>query len=209
MTLADQLSAGVKALGLEISAEAQVKLLAYLALLDKWNRVYNLTALRKPGEWVTHHLLDSLSVLPYIRGPVIADVGSGAGLPSLVLAVVRPDWQVISVEAVDKKAAFQRQVAAELALANVKVEGCRVEELALENGADTVISRAFSNLNDFVNLTRSLLKPGGQWVAMKGKKPREEIGLLPDDIRVVDIVQLNVPGLHAERCVVIMDKTGN
>lgn len=209
MTLADQLSAGVQALGLEIGAETREKLLAYLALLAKWNRVYNLTALRHPSEWVTHHLLDSLSVLPYIRGPVIADVGSGAGLPGLVLAMVRPDWQVVSIEAVEKKAAFQRQAAAELALANVKVEGGRVEAVEPKMAADTVISRAFSNLSEFVNLTRHLLKPDGEWAAMKGKKPIEEISQLPADVGVAKLIALNVPGLNAERCVVLMKKTGN
>jgi 16S rRNA (guanine527-N7)-methyltransferase len=209
MTPAEQLSTGIRALGLDVSTEAREKLLAYLQLMAKWNRVYNLTALRNPGEWVTHHLLDSLSVLPHIRGPVVADVGSGAGLPGLVLAIVRPDWQVISVEAVDKKAAFQRQVAAELALANVRVEGGRVESVVLECSADTVVSRAFSSLVDFVNLTRHLLKPGGQWAAMKGKKPLEEMAALPPDVRVSNIANLKVPGLNAERCVVLMEKTGN
>jgi 16S rRNA (guanine527-N7)-methyltransferase len=209
MTPAEQLSAGIRELGLDVSTEAREKLLAYLQLMAKWNRVYNLTALRNPGEWVTHHLLDSLSVLPHIRGPVVADVGSGAGLPGLVLAIVRPDWQVISVEAVDKKAAFQRQVAAELALANVRVGGGRVESVVLECSADTVVSRAFSSLVDFVNLTRHLLKPGGQWAAMKGKKPLEEMAALPPDVRVSNIANLKVPGLNAERCVVLMEKTGN
>ncbi len=160
---------------LDIGAAKQQKLLTYLQLMAKWNRVYNLTALRSPNEWVTHHLLDSLSVLPHVRGSVVVDVGSGAGLPGLVLAMIKPDWQIISVEAVDKKAAFQRQVAAELALANVRVEGCRVEDVVLNNGADTIVSRAFSSLADFVNLTRHLLKPGGQWTAMKGKTPSDEI----------------------------------
>ncbi len=209
MTPAEQLSTGIRALGLDVSAEAREKLLAYLALMDKWNRVYNLTALRNPGEWVTHHLLDSLAVMPHMRGPVVVDVGSGAGLPGLVLAIVRPDWQVISIEAVDKKAAFQRQVAAELALANVKMEGGRVESVVLDGGADTIVSRAFSNLADFVNLTRHLLKPGGRWVAMKGKKPEEEIARLPEDVGVMGIVPLNVPGLSAERCVVLMEKIEN
>ncbi len=209
MTPAEQLSAGIHALDLDVSMEAREKLLAYLQLMSKWNRVYNLTALRNPGEWVTHHLLDSLAVLPHVRGPVVVDVGSGAGLPGLVLAIVRPDWQVISIEAVDKKAAFQRQVAAELALANFKMEGGRVESVVLDGGADTIVSRAFSNLADFVNLTRHLLKPGGRWAAMKGKKPEEEIVRLPADVGVMGIVPLNVPGLSAERCVVLMEKTGN
>lgn len=204
MTLAEELSAGIAELGLELDPAVQQKLLAYLELMAKWNRVYNLTALRKPGEWVTHHLLDSLSVLPHIRGPMVVDVGSGAGLPGLVLAMVRPDWQVVSIEVVDKKAAFQRQVAAQLALANVQIEGCRVEEVVLKAGADTVVSRAFSNLTDFVNLTRHLLRPGGQWAAMKGRLPQGEIAALPEDVVVRRISELKVPGLNAERCVVLM-----
>jgi 16S rRNA (guanine527-N7)-methyltransferase len=207
MTPAQQLAAGVAALGLDVGAEQQEKLLAYLQLMAKWNRVYNLTALRSPQEWVTHHLLDSLSVLPHIRGSIVVDVGSGAGLPGLVLAIVQPDWQVVSVEAVDKKAAFQRQVAAELALANVRVEGRRVEEVVLEGGADTVVSRAFSSLKDFVNLTRHLLKSDGRWTAMKGKYPAEEIAALPIDLQVQEVVELHVPGLNAERCVVQMKKS--
>jgi 16S rRNA (guanine527-N7)-methyltransferase len=148
-----------------------------------------------------------LSVLPYVQGPVIADVGSGAGLPGLALAIVRDDWLVVSIEAVDKKAAFQRQVAAELGLANVRVEGCRVEDLQLANKADTVLSRAFSSLGEFVGLTRHLVKPGGQWTAMKGKPPRDELAALPEDIRVRHIFELKVPGLHAERCVVLMEES--
>lgn len=204
--LAAQLAAGVAELGVGVGPEAQKKLLAYLELMAKWNRVYNLTALRNPGEWVTHHLLDSLSVLPHVRGPCVVDVGSGAGLPGLVLAVARPDWQIVSVEAVDKKAAFQRQVAAELALANVRIEGCRVEEVSLDPGADTVISRAFSSLADFVGLTRHLLKGGGQWAAMKGRLPEDEMRALPDDVQVSRIAELKVPGLNAERSVVLMNQ---
>lgn len=206
MTLAAQLAAGVAELGVEVGPDTQKKLLAYLELMAKWNRVYNLTALRNPGEWVTHHLLDSLSVLPYVRGPLVADVGSGAGLPGLVLAMARPDWQVVSVEAVDKKAAFQRQVAAELALTNARIEGRRVEDVVPDGGADTVVSRAFSSLADFVSLTRHLLKDGGQWAAMKGRLPQEEIAALPGDVQVREIIELKVPGLNAERCVVLMNE---
>ncbi len=208
MTLAAQLAAGVAELGVDVDLETQKKLLAYLERMAKWNRVYNLTALRNPGEWVSHHLLDSLSVLPHVKGPLVADVGSGAGFPGLVLAMVQPDWQVVSVEAVDKKAAFQRQVSAELALTNVRVEGRCVEDVRLEAGADSVVSRAFSSLADFVNLTRHLLKPGGQWAAMKGRLPKEEIAALPDDVQVREIIELKVPGLNAERCVVLMNETG-
>ncbi len=206
MTLAKQLSAGIAELGLEINPAVQQKLLGYLELMAKWNRVYNLTALRNPAEWVTNHLLDSLAVMPHIRGPLVVDVGSGAGLPGLVLAMARPDWQIVSVEAVDKKAAFQRQVAAELALTNMRVEGRRVEEVTLDSGADTVVSRAFSSLADFVNLTRHLLKPGGEWAAMKGRLPLDELNALPEGIGVSGIVELKVPGLNAERCVVLMNQ---
>jgi len=205
MIPAEQLAAGIAELGLEINPEAQQKMLAYLELMAKWNRVYNLTALRNPPEWITHHLLDSLSVLPFVAGPVVVDVGSGAGLPGLVLAMARPDWQVISVETVDKKAAFQRQAVSELGLTNARIEGCRVESLALAHGADTVVSRAFSSLAEFVKLTRHLLKPGGRWVAMKGKLPQAEMAALPEGVVASKVVELKVPGLNAERCVVMME----
>lgn len=206
MMPAARLASGIAEMGLDLPDPAQDKLLAYLQLLAKWNRVYNLTALRNQTDWVTHHLLDSLAVLPYIKGPLIVDAGSGAGLPALVLAMARPGWNIVSVETVDKKAAFQRQVVAELGLGNVRVEGCRVEELVLAEKADTVVSRAFSNLTEFVRLTRPLIKPGGQWVAMKGKLPHEEIAALPDHVKVKRIGELRVPGLHAERCVILMEE---
>jgi 16S rRNA (guanine527-N7)-methyltransferase len=207
MTPAELLAAGLAQQGLDLPRPVQARLLAYLQLMVKWNRIYNLTALRNPSEWVTHHLLDSLSVLPYVQGPLVADVGSGAGLPGLALAMVRHDWHVVSIEAVDKKAAFQRQVIAELGLPNVRIEGCRVEDLQLPDKADTVVSRAFSSLGEFVGLTRHLLKPGGQWTAMKGKPPQDELAALPDDIKVRQVVELKVPGLHAERCVVLMEES--
>jgi 16S rRNA (guanine527-N7)-methyltransferase len=202
MTLAARLVTGLGELGADLPQTAQQKLLDYLQVMAKWNRVYNLTALKSPGEWVTHHVLDSLAVLPYVEGPTVVDVGSGAGLPGLVLAIARPDWHAVSVETVDKKAAFQRQVVVELGLTNVEIEACRVEELVMAEKADTVVSRAFSSLADFVRLTRHLLKPTGQWVAMKGKAPHEEIAALPGDVTVRQLVELSVPGLHAKRCVV-------
>jgi 16S rRNA (guanine527-N7)-methyltransferase len=200
------LTAGAGELGLELPSAAQERILAYLLLLAKWNRVYNLTALRSPREWMTHHVLDSLAVLPHVHGPLLLDVGSGAGLPGLILAMARPDWRVVSVETVDKKASFQRQAVAELGLANVQVEACRVEELALGEQADVVISRAFSSLGEFVTLTHDLLKPGGQWAAMKGRLPRAEIAALPDDVKVSQLVALKVPGLNAERCIVFIEQ---
>ena len=207
MTPAELLASGMAELGLDLSRPVQEKLLAYLQLMAKWNKIYNLTALRSPDEGVTHHLLDSLSVLPHVNGPLIVDVGSGAGLPGLVLAIVRPEWNVVSVETVDKKAAFQRQAITQLGLANMSIEGCRVQDLRLADKADCVVSRAFSSLEEFVGLTRHLLKPGGHWVAMKGKPPRDELAALPGDIKARKVVKLRVPGLHAERCVVLMEES--
>lgn len=206
MTPAEILAEGAGKLALNLPSTTQDKILAFLQLLARWNRVYNLTARRSPQEWMTHHVLDSLAVLPHVRGPLLLDVGSGAGLPGLILAMARPDWRVVSVETVDKKASFQRQAVAELGLANVQVEACRVEELALSDKSDTVISRAFSSLGEFVNLTRDLLKPGGEWAAMKGRVPREEITALPEDVKVSRVLALKVPGLNAERCIVFIEQ---
>lgn len=206
MTPAEILAEGAGKLALNLPSTTQDKILAFLQLLARWNRVYNLTARRSPQEWMTHHVLDSLAVLPHVRGPLLLDVGSGAGLPGLILAMARPDWRVVSVETVDKKASFQRQAVAELGLANVQVEACRVEELALSDKSDTVISRAFSSLGEFVNLTRDLLKPGGEWAAMKGRVPREEITALPKDVKVSRVLALKVPGLNAERCIVFIEQ---
>ncbi|HYP68838.1 MAG TPA: 16S rRNA (guanine(527)-N(7))-methyltransferase RsmG [Thiobacillaceae bacterium] len=206
MTPAEILAEGAGKLALNLPSATQDKILAFLQLLARWNRVYNLTARRSPQEWMTHHVLDSLSVLPHVRGPLLLDVGSGAGLPGLILAMARPDWRVVSVETVDKKASFQRQAVAELGLANVQVEACRVEELALSDRSDTVISRAFSSLGEFVNLTRDLLKPGGEWAAMKGRVPLEEITALPEDVKVSRVLALKVPGLNAERCIVFIEQ---
>lgn len=206
MTPAEILAEGAGKLALNLPSTTQDKILAFLQLLARWNRVYNLTARRSPREWMTHHVLDSLAVLPHVRGPLLLDVGSGAGLPGLILAMARPDWRVVSVETVDKKASFQRQAVAELGLANVQVEACRVEELALSDKSDTVISRAFSSLGEFVNLTRDLLKPGGEWAAMKGRVPREEITALPEDVKVSRVLALKVPGLNAERCIVFIEQ---
>jgi 16S rRNA (guanine527-N7)-methyltransferase len=206
MTPMNMLADGVGELGLDLPSKTQEKILAFLQLLARWNRVYNLTARRSPQEWMAHHVLDSLAVLPHVRGPTLLDVGSGAGLPGLILAMARPDWRVVSVETVDKKASFQRQAVAELGLANVRIEACRIEELALSDKADTVIARAFTSLGEFVTLTRNLLKPGGQWAAMKGRLPRAEIAALPADVKVCQVLALKVPGLNAERCIVLMEK---
>lgn len=193
---------GIAALGLALPAGAVERLAAYLALLSKWNRVYNLTAIRTLEEMVTHHLLDSLAVLPVLQkalpagleGCTLADIGSGAGLPGIVLAVACPDWRITSVEVVEKKAAFQRQAKIELGLTNFTVHAGRVETLA--HRFDAVISRAFSSLADFVALAGHLADD--LW-AMKGVYPEDEVLALPAGWTVLESHVLAVPGLDARR----------
>lgn len=197
-----QLQAGLDAMGLELPAGTAEKLLAYRDMLLKWNRTYNLTALKDPAQAISHHLLDSLAILPWVNGANLLDVGSGGGLPGIPLAIVRPELQVTLVDAVQKKATFQRQAAIELELANVQARHARVEEL---QGAYAMItSRAFAELADFVRLTRHLLAPGGCWLAMKGQRPEAELAALPADIRIQAVEPLGVPGLEAERHLVML-----
>ncbi|HZE90422.1 MAG TPA: 16S rRNA (guanine(527)-N(7))-methyltransferase RsmG [Rhizobacter sp.] len=206
--LAQGLHSGARALGLTLTDGQCDRLLAYQTLILKWNRVYNLTAVRDPGDVLTHHLLDSLALLPPLRrqrreSARLLDVGSGAGLPGVVLAVMEPALQVTCVDSVGKKASFIRQAAADLRLPNLFAEHARVEALALPP-FDVIAARAFASLTDFTQLTRSLLAAGGIWMAMKGKAPVEELAALPDDIDVFHVEQLTVPGLPAERCLVWM-----
>ena len=190
-------------LGLALPGEALQKLDAYADLIVKWNRVYNLTAITEREKIVTHHLLDSLSVLPHLKGGRCADIGSGAGLPGIPLAIARPDWTFTLVESSTKKAAFMRQAAIELGLANVEVRAERVEDLK-EDGFDLVISRAFSEMGEFAKLAARLCKKGGCLVAMKGKFPEKEISDLPSSVKAEQIIPLQVPGLAGERHLVIM-----
>ncbi len=201
----------LNALGLSL-AEAQVRQLAdYLALIQKWNKVYNLTALRDPAEMRTHHLLDSLSVIAPLKAQTgdrplrVLDVGAGAGLPGVVVAISRPDVDVTCVDTVAKKAAFVQQVAVELKLRNLHGLHARVETL---RGAtyDVVCSRAFASLADFTTWSAEALAPDGVWLAMKGKHPADEIAALPPNVEVFHVEQLTVPGLDAERCIVWMRK---
>jgi 16S rRNA (guanine527-N7)-methyltransferase len=203
-----KLAEGIAAIGLELPPGAADKLAAYLALLAKWNKVYNLTSIRTPDEMVTHHLLDSLAVLPILqksalagRQFALADIGSGAGLPGLVLAIAQADWKVTSVETVEKKVAFQQQAKIELGLSNVSIHCGRVEDL--QASFDAVISRAFASLTDFVRLAGQL--SNCLW-AMKGGYPADEIAALPADWRVVAHHELSVPGLRAERCLLRLEK---
>jgi 16S rRNA (guanine527-N7)-methyltransferase len=204
------LTEGLQALGLGLSDEQVDHLLDYLALLQKWNKVYNLTAVRDPAEMVTHHLLDSLAAIgPLLRQtggqPVkLLDVGSGGGLPGVVIAITCPQINVTCVDTVGKKAAFIQQAAASLKLPNLRGVHARVESLKAEEGGgfDVVCSRAFASLVDFTAWSASALKPGAVWMAMKGKHPSEEIAALPVSVTVFHVEQLVVPGLDAERCIV-------
>lgn len=203
MSMAEELSLGISKLGLEIHHESQKKLLDYLQLLQKWNKTYNLTAIRSADQMVSHHLLDSLAVMPHLwRGKWI-DVGCGAGLPGLVLAIVRPDWSVTLVDSNSKKTSFVQQAAIELGLQNVTVHCARVEEMQVTEKFDGIISRAFAETSDFVRLTRHLLADQGRWAAMKGV-PEQELSRLSGDVEVERIIPLSVSGLDAARCLVIL-----
>lgn len=207
------LADGVSALGLSLDEEAQKRLLDYMALIQKWNKVYNLTALRDSQEILTHHLLDSLSAI----GPLMQrtrsldgafsflDVGSGGGLPGVVIAICCPRVNVTCVDAVSKKAAFVQQVAASLKLGNLKGVHARVESLS--GPFDVIGSRAFASLPDFVNWSSGALADGGVWMAMKGKLPEEEMSALPSMAQVFHVEQLSVPGLNAERCMIWLKKS--
>jgi len=204
------LDQGLRALGLDLPAEASDRLLAYSALLLKWNRVYNLTAIRDPEQAVTHHLLDSLAVLPYLADVrTLADVGSGGGLPGIPLAIARPELMVTSIEAVSKKASFQQQARIELGLSNVTVLNERVENVRVDDPYDGVISRAFSELSEFVGMTRHLLKASGRFFAMKGVYPQAEIDRLGGGVRLSGAPRLSVPGLDAERHLIILTAESN
>lgn len=204
---AELLDRGLAALALDLSTEARERLLAFATLLGKWNRVYNLTAIRSPEQAITHHLLDSLAVLPALDGfKHIADIGSGGGLPGIPLAIARPDLEITSIETVGKKASFQQQAKIELHLDNFHPVQERVENVRLEPPLDAVISRAFSNLSEFVLLTRHCLAPGGRFLAMKGVYPQDEIASLPDDVRITDAFPLEVPGLNAERHLIVLER---
>ena len=196
------LPAGLAALGIDLPDATQQQLLAFRDLLLKWNKTYNLTALRDPAQAISHHLLDSLAILPYVGDGALLDVGSGGGLPGIPLAIARPQLSVRMVDTVQKKATFLQQAAIQLGLKNVAVDHARVEELSGQHAQ--ISSRAFAELKLFVELTRHLLAPDGRWLAMKGVRPDDEIAALPANIVVDRIVPLSVPGLDAERHLIIL-----
>ena len=195
---------GMRELGIEPIDEASAKIAEYAALLDRWNKTYNLTSVREIPRIVSLHLLDSLALLPYLHAGTLLDVGSGAGLPGIPVAVMRPDLQVTLLDANSKKSAFQQQAVIELGLANVAVVCRRVEQYQAPAGFSQIVSRAFSELADFVGLTGHLLAEGGRWLAMKGVYPEQEIGRLPQNVAVEVVHKLRVPGVDGERHLVVM-----
>lgn len=214
--LREPLRSGAAALGLALDEAQLDALLAYLELIGRWGRVYNLTAVRAPADMLTHHLLDSLAVIAPLRRQVgapasarrlrLLDVGSGAGLPGVVVALACPDIDVTCVDTVAKKAAFIQQVAAALRLPNLRGVHARVESLSAARGQgfDVVASRAFASLADFTAWSRAALADGGVWMAMKGKHPQDELAALPPTVAVFHVEPITVPGLGAERCIVWM-----
>jgi 16S rRNA (guanine527-N7)-methyltransferase len=209
------LQKGLDGLGLGVPAEQQAQLLAYMDLIAKWTKVYNLTAVRDANEMLTHHLLDSLAVVAPLRREMatlvlpegqtrlsLLDVGAGAGLPGIVIAITCPEIAVTCVDTVAKKAAFIQQVAATLKLPNLKGLHARVESLA--QPYDVICSRAFASLLDFTTWSQAALASHGVWMAMKGKHPDQELAVLPESVKVFHVEQLQVPGLDAERCIVWM-----
>lgn len=205
--LAHVLKNGVDKLDLGLSEAQREKLLDYLALLNKWNKVYNLTAVRDPMEMMTLHVLDSLAAVPAFKdAQSVLDVGAGGGLPGVVLAIARPDMKVAMIDIVHKKTAFLNQVKAELELGNVTVYTKKVQELQVKTPYDVITSRAFADLSDFVNWSGHLLAEGGRFIALKGTAPAEERERLPDPWKVNDLKPLQIPGLDAQRHLVFIGR---
>ncbi len=202
--VADQLVHGLETLGLPLREEIQAKLLEYVDLLEKWNKTYSLTSIQGAANIVSVHLLDSLAVAPHLPGPRLLDVGSGAGLPGIPLALARPEVHVTLLDSSHKKAAFLRQVLTELHVTNASVECQRVENWRPENGFDCVVSRAYGNLGEFVTSTAHVLRQTGVLAAMKGAHPFAEIEKLPPGFRVMDVMRIEVPMLPSQRHLVLM-----
>lgn len=200
------LADGLAELGLDLSDEQQEKLLSYVDLILKWNRVYNLTSVRNPQQVVSRHILDSLAVYPYIKGPRILDVGSGAGLPGIPLALANPDWQVVMLDSNSKKTRFIQQAVAELALENAVTSNQRVEEYKADPLFDTVISRAFSSVENIAEQAGPLCKQDGRLLAMKGVYPLAELDAVPAGYVVKEVSRLHVPTLDADRHLVWLER---
>ncbi|WP_348764776.1 16S rRNA (guanine(527)-N(7))-methyltransferase RsmG [uncultured Salinisphaera sp.] len=200
-----RLADGIKDIGVDVGRSPQAQLIAYLRELSTWNATYNLTAVRDPLAMVTRHLLDSLAVLDFVSGASVADIGSGPGLPGLVIAITRPRMTITLVESNRKKAAFLRHVRRRLELDNVIVVQERVEAVETDDKFDTVICRAFAAAGECARLAGHLVAPGGRFLLMKGRDPAEELADLPLDFRHVDTVALRVPGLEADRHLAILE----
>ena len=206
MRLEEQVGRGLVSMGIAVSPAQRERLAAHLELIAKWNRVHNLTAIRETSQMVTLHLLDSLTVLPQLEGArTIADVGTGPGFPGIPIAIVRDDAAVTLVESSHKKCAFLQQAKTELALDNIDVVCDRVEHWHPEHRFDAVVSRAFSDLADFVTQARHLVAPGGRLIAMKGVYPFDEIARVPSTHRVAQVLELHVPQLEAKRHLVFLE----
>jgi 16S rRNA (guanine527-N7)-methyltransferase len=206
MSLEAQIAEGLAAMGIDLPAPARARLAQHLELIAKWNRVHNLTAVRETDQMVVLHLLDSLSALPHLEGAeTILDVGTGPGLPGIPVAIARPDARVTLLDSSHKKCAFLQQAKTELALDNVTVVCDRVEQWQSDTKFDAVVSRAFSDLGDFVTQARHLVAPGGRLLAMKGVYPFDEIARVPDTHRVARVLELHVPKLDAKRHLVFVE----
>ena len=207
----ERLATSLETMGLGVSAAAQEKLLAYLALLAKWNRVFSLTALRESDKAVSHHLLDSLAILPFVLSAAadgrLLDVGSGGGMPGIPLAIACPELSVTLLDSNSKKTAFLQQAAIDLELKNISVHVGRVEQYHPQFGFSAITSRAFADLPAFVALSMHLLAPRGCWLAMKGVYPQAEIDRLPGDVALQAVHRLAVPGITGERCLVVLRRT--
>jgi 16S rRNA (guanine527-N7)-methyltransferase len=199
---------GLDELGLELDAAVQRKLLDYVALLAKWNRAYNLTAVREPGQMVVRHLLDSLVILPWLQGPRVLDVGTGPGLPGIPLALARPDLDFTLLDSNGKKIRFLIQAVAELGLKNVNVVQSRVEAFRPEVLFETILARAFASITGLIEQTRHLLAANGRYLVMKGVYPVAEVDALPVDFEVTGVHKLQVPGLEAERHLLLIQPKG-
>ncbi|MDX8385780.1 MAG: 16S rRNA (guanine(527)-N(7))-methyltransferase RsmG [Gallionella sp.] len=208
MSNSELLQRGIDTLGTNLDVDTQEKLLAYLVMLTKWNKVYNLTAIRDPQQMVSNHLLDSLAIMPHLWSGRWLDVGSGAGLPGMVMAITQPDWQIELLDSNSKKTSFVQQTIIELGLQNVSVHCARVEGWQPKYRFDGIVSRAFAELGNFLNLTQHLIASGGRWAAMKGL-PESELAGMPTNCQIEQVIPLQVPGLQAARSLVIASCTGS
>ncbi len=208
MSNGELLQLGIDRLGISLDADTQEKLLAYLAMLNKWNKVYNLTAIRDPKQMVSNHLLDSIAIIPHLWSGRWLDVGSGAGLPGMVMAISKPDWQIDLLDSNSKKTSFVQQAIIELGLQNVSVHCARVEGWQPKHKFDGIVSRAFTELGNFLSLTQHLIATHGRWAAMKGV-PESELAGMPTNCQVDQVISLQVPDLQAARSLVIASCTGS